>query len=487
VSTIDLPFHERYSLEPAEPIAPVRSARLLNLSMPMLWVGDVAVVTSAFLAAYLIRFVRADDEAAGLTLLACLKIAVVVAFSATVLFAQHGFYVREGLSVARARTGVIASTLSIAVVVAVTLSYFIGDPRYSRLWLATGWLLSIGGLTLWRWFAESIFRKIRGSLLPAPRVIIVGANSVGEDLARDLAGRYDVVGYIDNGSDLDPSNGAIPLLGPIAELERFVHAYAVDELFVALPAGRHEQIVNVISRGFRRRVEVRFLPEIGQLALPENAEIRHIGTRSVIGFAPAARITALKRVVDLSLGLVLFTLLLPVFAAIAVAIKFDSEGSVVYRQIRVGKDGRRFEMLKFRSMLCEAEAMVEALRDRNEAVGPLFKIRDDPRITRVGAFLRRYSLDELPQLVNVLRGEMSLVGPRPPLPDEVRAYEEWQLGRLRAVPGMTGLWQVSGRSEVPFHDMVRLDLHYIRNWSPGLDLQILLRTLPAVFTNRGAY
>jgi lipopolysaccharide/colanic/teichoic acid biosynthesis glycosyltransferase len=170
-----------------------------------------------------------------------------------------------------------------------------------------------------------------------------------------------------------------------------------------------------------------------------------------------------------------------------VAIKLDSPGPMFYRQQRVGKDGRRFGMVKFRSMRQDAERLLDELRAQNEATGPLFKMRRDPRVTGVGRVLRRWSLDELPQLFNVLKGEMSLIGPRPPLPSEVEQYEDWQHGRLRLVPGMTGLWQVSGRSEVPFHDMVRLDLHYIRNWSLGLDLEILLRTIPAVLTNRGAF
>jgi len=174
-------------------------------------------------------------------------------------------------------------------------------------------------------------------------------------------------------------------------------------------------------------------------------------------------------------------------ALLAIAIKLDSPGPVLYRQRRVGKDGVAFDMLKFRSMCADAEGQLALLSDRNEASGPLFKIRRDPRVTRVGRILRRGSLDELPQLFNVLRREMSLVGPRPPLPGEVAKYEDWQLARLRALPGMTGLWQVSGRSEVPFNDMVRLDLHYVRNWSLGLDLEIILRTIPAVIANRGAY
>jgi lipopolysaccharide/colanic/teichoic acid biosynthesis glycosyltransferase len=173
--------------------------------------------------------------------------------------------------------------------------------------------------------------------------------------------------------------------------------------------------------------------------------------------------------------------------AIALAIKLDSPGSVFYAQERVGKDGARFRMWKFRSMRKDADKLLEELRAKNEASGPLFKMKHDPRVTAIGRFLRRSSLDELPQLFNVLLGEMSLVGPRPPVPSEVAQYEDWQHGRLRAVPGMTGLWQVSGRSDVPFHDMVRLDLHYIRNWSLWLDLEIILRTLPAVIGNRGAY
>jgi exopolysaccharide biosynthesis polyprenyl glycosylphosphotransferase len=190
---------------------------------------------------------------------------------------------------------------------------------------------------------------------------------------------------------------------------------------------------------------------------------------------------------DLALVSLSLLALAPVLVLIAVLIKLDSPGPVFFRQERVGKNGRRFHMIKFRSMHQNAERLLSILQGQNEATGPLFKMRNDPRVTRVGRVLRRLSLDELPQILNVLKGDMSLVGPRPPLPSEVSKYEDWQLGRLRAAPGMTGLWQVSGRSEVPFHDMVRLDLHYIRNWSLGLDFEILLKTIPAVLTSRGAY
>jgi exopolysaccharide biosynthesis polyprenyl glycosylphosphotransferase len=245
-------------------------------------------------------------------------------------------------------------------------------------------------------------------------------------------------------------------------------------------------VSTMLARGLHRHVQVKMLPELGEL-LPGRFEVHDLGGRRYIGFAPVAAVSWPKRALDLLITGGGVLAISPLLLAVAVAIKLDSTGPVFYRQERVGKDGRHFWIYKFRSMVIDADRRLAALLDKNEASGPLFKMKEDPRITRVGSFLRRWSLDELPQLLNVLRGEMSLVGPRPPLPSEVAQYEDWQLGRLRAIPGLTGLWQVSGRSEVPFHDMVRLDLHYIRNWSLSLDLEIMLRTIPAVLSNRGAY
>jgi lipopolysaccharide/colanic/teichoic acid biosynthesis glycosyltransferase len=168
-------------------------------------------------------------------------------------------------------------------------------------------------------------------------------------------------------------------------------------------------------------------------------------------------------------------------------VKATSRGPVLFRQQRVGRDGQLFTIYKFRTMVHDAESRLALLADQNEAQGPLFKIRKDPRITRMGRWLRRASLDELPQLLNVLTGEMSLVGPRPPLPTEVAVYHDWHRDRLAVQPGITGLWQVGGRSELSFDDAVRLDLFYIENWSLTLDLFILGKTVPAVLSSRGAY
>jgi lipopolysaccharide/colanic/teichoic acid biosynthesis glycosyltransferase len=172
---------------------------------------------------------------------------------------------------------------------------------------------------------------------------------------------------------------------------------------------------------------------------------------------------------------------------VAVLIKLDSPGPVLFRQQRLTRTGRPFSVLKFRTMVVNADQLKAQLMDQNEASGPIFKMRSDPRLTRVGTWLRRTSLDELPQVFNILRGDMSWVGPRPPLPAEVAQYEEWQKRRLGTTTGLTGLWQISGRSLLPFDEMVKLDLYYVENWSLVLDLKILLRTIPAVLTGRGAF
>jgi lipopolysaccharide/colanic/teichoic acid biosynthesis glycosyltransferase len=194
-----------------------------------------------------------------------------------------------------------------------------------------------------------------------------------------------------------------------------------------------------------------------------------------------------KRAFDLVVGALVLVLGLPIWLLIALAVKLDSRGPILFVDRRVGVGEREFGMIKFRTMVAEASALQDELEGSNEAEGALFKIREDPRVTRVGRVLRRLSLDEIPQILNVLRGEMSLVGPRPlPLRD-YRLLEDWHRARYAVLPGMTGLWQISGRSGLSFDDLVRLDFTYLENWSVWLDVTIIARTIPAVLTRRGAY
>ena len=194
----------------------------------------------------------------------------------------------------------------------------------------------------------------------------------------------------------------------------------------------------------------------------------------------------MKRAIDIVVSAVALALLSPLLLVVAALVKFSSRGPLLFRQARVGQHGRQFNMLKFRSMVVNAEELKARLLARNEQQGPVFKMKRDPRITAVGRFIRKYSIDELPQLLNVLRGEMSLVGPRPPIPAEVAKYEAWQRRRLSVRPGLTCVWQVSGRNEISFEEWMYLDMQYIDHWSLQRDLELIAKTVPVVLTGRGA-
>ncbi|MGE3909436.1 MAG: sugar transferase [Chloroflexota bacterium] len=476
-------FHAAFAEDQTPAVT--RGERLLSALTVLTLAVDALLVLGAFLLAYWVRFVVPDDEAAALGLLEYARLGALVAVTTVLLLAGQGVYQTHRRLAWPTRTHVVVSAISTALILAVMISFALGDQRFSRLWFAAGWLFAAAGLFVWRTLAQQLLAAARAALLPATRALIVGANPIGHQVARELANRVEIVGCVDNGSDLiGPSD--LPLLGAIAQLPRVVQEYSIDELIVTLPEDRRGQLGTVIARGFGRRVNVMLLPDLGEI-LPNTFNLHHIGGRPYIGFSPVADVNWLKRLTDVMFTGAGLLAIWPALVVIALLIKLDSPGPIFYRQQRVGKDGRLFKMFKFRSMYQDADRRQAELSAANEASGPMFKMRNDPRVTRVGRLLRRTSLDEFPQLLNVLRGEMSLVGPRPPIPAEVEQYEEWQLGRLRAVPGMTGLWQVSGRSEVSFYDMVRLDLHYIRNWSLALDLEILWRTLPAVIGHRGAY
>jgi exopolysaccharide biosynthesis polyprenyl glycosylphosphotransferase len=236
-------------------------------------------------------------------------------------------------------------------------------------------------------------------------------------------------------------------------------------------------------------VPVRVVPDVFQQRMGR-VDLDTLSGIPLIGTAPVRLSQGaflVKRVIDLGISILAIPFMLVLFAIVALLIRLDSPGPVIFKQQRVGKDGQLFCVLKFRSMVAGAEQMQSDLEALNEADGPLFKVKRDPRVTRVGRWLRRTSIDELPQLINVIRGEMSIVGPRPGTPEEVAQYEPWQMQRISVLPGITGLWQVSGRSDVPFEEMVLLDIFYIENWSLDLEIRILLQTIPYVLLGHGAY
>jgi exopolysaccharide biosynthesis polyprenyl glycosylphosphotransferase len=277
----------------------------------------------------------------------------------------------------------------------------------------------------------------------------------------------------------------------IAEIESVIAQEPVDEVFITLPREKYAPLINTIVRlceeqGIIVRVQTEpFDLQIARWQVDELGGVPIVTIRS--GPADGWQL-AVKRLIDICGSVVLLLALTPILAIVALLIKMDSPGPVLYTQQRVGLNRRRFTLFKFRTMAAGADTQQPFLESLNEAEGPVFKIKDDPRVTRIGRILRRYSIDELPQLFNVLKGEMSLVGPRPlPVRDVERIDARWHKRRLSVKPGVTCLWQVNGRSDVSFDHWVRMDLEYIDTWSLGLDMKILLKTIPAVVKGSGAY
>jgi len=380
-------------------------------------------------------------------------------------------------------------------VVVILAAIFVLQPlQYSRLLFVEAGVIAIILLGLSRLLQNWAVGRLFARGIGISRVIIVGAGEVGRTVMRTIVAHpelgYRIVGFVDDNPQKGQTNiGRFKALGALRNLSRLIEEEVVDEVIITLPWMYHRKIMSIVRECERRHVSAHIVPDLFQMSLSQVdvddlGGVPLIGVREV-GFERGARLV--KRGVDVVGAVAVMVLGAPLLALIALAIRLDSPGPVVFRQTRVGAEQKPFEIYKFRSMREGAESEREELIGWNEADGPLFKIRDDPRLTRVGRFLRRKSLDELPQLWNVLRGEMSLVGPRPALASEVEDYMEWHRKRLEARPGMTGLWQVSGRSLLSFDEGVLLDIYYIENWSLWLDFKILLRTIPQVLFGDGAY
>jgi exopolysaccharide biosynthesis polyprenyl glycosylphosphotransferase len=281
-----------------------------------------------------------------------------------------------------------------------------------------------------------------------------------------------------------------PLVSTLVELPDYLRKTAIDEVIVCLPIkSQFDRIVEIVNRCEEQGIMVRVVADILADSV-SHSSIDQVGGNALVSLHPHAingSGASVKRLIDLAGAGLLITFLIPVFAVAATVVTLSSSGPVFFRQDRLGLNKKIFKMIKFRTMVADASTRQSELEDLNEASGPVFKIGNDPRITRVGRFLRRTSIDELPQLINVLRGEMSLVGPRPlPVRDYEGFSEDWHRRRFSVRPGISGLWQVAGRSNLPFDQWMELDLKYINEWSLALDFKVLLRTLPAVVKGTGA-
>jgi exopolysaccharide biosynthesis polyprenyl glycosylphosphotransferase len=449
---------------------------------------DLAGVFAALYVALMVKAVlRYDEWAWDASYQEARKTVAFAGLVTVLLFARSGLYAsraeRPGLS------RIVASLFQVTVVALIFA--LINGEEYSSYYIFYGTLVFaicfIGSL---RWLYETI----TGALLRAAgyrrRAVLVGSGKQIEDVAHALIDEVhapvEMVGFI----SLTPRpNNGLRSLGRFEDLPAVLDAHRVQEVIIADPDFPAEQAVDLVDQCHRRGVTVRIAPSTMEI-LVHRAE-----------FVPGASVPlfelrppvfdgfdyAVKRTFDFVVSVVLVVLLSPLMLVIAMAVAVSSRGPVIYRSMRPGIGGESFACLKFRTMRTGAEQMQADLESINEATGALFKIRHDPRLTRVGRVLRRYSLDELPQLFNVIAGQMSLVGPRPLPQRDFEQLEPWHKKRYLVLPGITGLWQVSGRSELDFDDLVRLDFLYLERWSVFLDLAILLKTVPAVLSRRGAF
>lgn len=472
----------------------------MNRKAIRMWtiVTDVVLINLAFAFAYVVRYefqwlfsttFRAPYSS-YLGQQALLTVLLII------IFAQNKVWIRrrgEALLDEIFRVGYATAT-GVALMMAFT--FFYRPLSFSRLllvWALLFIVLFIGAARLLRRLILRMrYRRDQG----VDRALIVGSGEAGRSVMRTLLARpdlgYRVVGYVDDGNrENNLGVGRIPHLGALLELEQILCENPdLHTVFIALPAERHVEMSRIVQLCQAQGVRSQVVPDLFQMSLHrvEFSNMAGLPILSVrdVGMSPAAQL--LKRALDIAVVLLLTPFALLVGGVIALAIKLDSpDGPVLYTAERVGKNGQPFRMFKFRSMVVDADAQREALEVYNEASGPIFKIRNDPRLTRVGRIIRRLSLDELPQFWNVLKGDMSLVGPRPPLPSEVAHYQPWHQRRLEVKGGLTGLWQMSGRSDLTFDEQCLLDIYYIENWSLALDIRLILQTLPYLLLARGAY
>ncbi len=335
-------------------------------------------------------------------------------------------------------------------------------------------------------------RRVRQRGYNYRSLLIVGINPRAEEVARIIEDHphwgLQLIGFVSPNGEHEDEVAGLPVLGHADDLPQILQRLVVDEVIFVLSRRQldefEESFLLCSELGIRARVALYFRHMKARVVLEELEGIPLLTFTNTPG-APFPLF--LKRVQDITASALGMAVLAPLLPVIALAVKLSSRGPVLYSQRRCGLNGRRFTLLKFRTMCDGADGRLDEVAHLNEVEGPAFKARRDPRVTPVGRILRRFSLDETPQLLNVLRGDMSLVGPRPPLPEEVERYERWQRRRLSMKPGLTGLWQVSGRAGLDdFNRWIALDLAYIDQWSLWLDLKILLKTIPAVLSTRGA-
>ena len=409
------------------------------------------------------------------------------------IFAVRGLYaMRLTGTLFRQVWGIISSS-TLGVAFMITYFFVFQPTASSRLLVPFVWITTIIVLCIGRVIVSGAMGALYRLGLGETRLLVVGSGRLSKMIMQHIAANpslgYSIVGFLHDMNEQPGDFGRFKMLGTLDDIGLVIRSMQIDEVIIAVPSHMNQYAIRAVKMCERLGASFKLVPDLYELSLSridmESVEgIPLIGIKQVSLNKVGQLVT---RVVDIAVASLVVLIGLPIWLCLSIIIYLTSPGPILYKSIRVGLDGEPFYMFKFRSMYQDADKVLAKLMAQNEAQGPLFKMKHDPRITPIGRFIRRTSIDEFPQMLNVLKGDMSLVGPRPPLPQEVAQYEEWHKGRLVIKPGLTGLWQVRGRSDLSFDEGVLMDLYYIENWSLRLYFQILLRTIPAVIFRRGAY
>ncbi|HMB53502.1 MAG TPA: sugar transferase [Thermoanaerobaculia bacterium] len=476
-------------------------ARILTLAISAL---DLALIAAAFFSAYWVRNLLPHLWPGGgvgpfYRLTEYLPLLPVALFVWGVLLLSSGAYrshrtvplLDEAWTVLR--VSFLAPAILTLVIFGLRLGETLLEDQISRAWILCFALLAFLFLLTEKLAIRLSSRYVRSRGLNYRTVLIVGTNDGALDIAHSIDHHrfwgFRLLGFVRTG-DAVPDDFDSPhrVLGHLDDIPGIVERHPVDDVIFSVrrrELDRMEELFAMLQElGIRTRFSMNLFPHHDARVQLEDLDGTPLLTFST---TPTNQLQLFaKRILDVGISMLMLMLSLPLVGLIALAIKLSSGGTVFFRQTRCGLNGRLFTLYKFRTMVHDAEKRRDEVEHLNEMRGPVFKVRSDPRVTRLGRLLRKFSLDELPQLWNVVRGDMSLVGPRPPIPEEVAQYQRWQRRRLSMKPGLTCLWQVSGRNELDFDQWLALDLQYIDTWSPMLDFKILLKTIPAVLSGRGA-
>jgi exopolysaccharide biosynthesis polyprenyl glycosylphosphotransferase len=390
-----------------------------------------------------------------------------------------------------------AKTVTLCLVGATIPAFFLREDPLSRLFLLYLWPLQVGFLILFRFCIRTSLRILHLRGYDYRQVVIVGCNTRAAIIAKRIIEMPDygikLLGIIDDQDSNNEKNNNLfkhRIIGKLSDIEEILRSNVVDEVFVTLPIKSfYSEMENIIYLCEQAGVEVKIPTDIFKSKIAKYS-IANFGEVEFLDFYTGPKMTwqmIVKRTTDVIVSSMALVLFAPLFVVVMLAIKFTSSGPVFFIQKRIGYNGRLFNCLKFRTMIDNADKLKKELDYLNEMDGPVFKIDNDPRVTNVGRFLRKTSIDELPQLINVFKGDMSLVGPRPPVPEEVCQYKLADRRRLSIRPGITCIWQVSGRNNIGFDKWMDMDMQYIDKWSLWLDFKILLKTIPAVILQKGAH